>query len=75
MDIPVKVYHVFDVFGVEIWLTETIVNTWIIMAFIILLALIARIKLTTFKEKPSGLQNFIELIIESMDNFWGEGLY
>lgn len=69
MDIPIKVYHVFEVFGVEIWLTETVVTTWIIMAFLTLLAVIARIKLTTFKEKPSGLQNFIELVIESMDNF------
>lgn len=69
MDIPIKVYHVFDVFDVEVWLTETIVNTWVLMAVIILFALIARIKLTTFKEKPSGFQNVVELIIESMDNF------
>jgi F-type H+-transporting ATPase subunit a len=69
MDIPIHVYKVFTIFGVEVWLTETVVNTWILMAAIILLAVIARIKLTTFKEKPSGFQNVIEIIIESMDNF------
>jgi F-type H+-transporting ATPase subunit a len=69
MDIPVQVYRVFNVFGVEVWLTETVVTTWILMAVIILFAVYARIKLTTFKEKPSGFQNVVELIIESMDNF------
>lgn len=55
--------------GHEIWITETIVNTWIIMAILIILAIMARIKLSNFKEIPSGIQNVIEVIVETFDNF------
>ncbi len=53
----------------NVWITETIFNTWVIMAFLIAFAIIVRIMLSRFKEVPTGFQNFIELIIESMSNF------
>lgn len=60
---------VLNIGGVEVWITETIVNTWIIMLILIILAIIARIKLKKFKVVPKGFQNVVELIIETFDNF------
>lgn len=62
-------YWVIDVAGVEVWITETIFNTWVIMGILIVLAIIARIKLKSFKVIPTGFQNVIESIIEVFDNF------
>lgn len=69
MDLNIKNYAVIELFGIEIWITETIVNTWIIMAILIVLAIVARIMLTRFKEVPRGLQNIIEAMVEMFDNF------
>src|SRR5690554_6921689 len=60
---------VLEIAGFEIWITETIVNTWFIMLVLILFAIIARIKLRTFKEVPRGFQNVIEIIVETFDKF------
>ncbi|HRC81543.1 MAG TPA: FoF1 ATP synthase subunit a [Sedimentibacter sp.] len=69
MNINIKNLWVLNVAGVEVWITETIFNTWIIMIFLIVLALIARIKLKSFKTIPRGAQNAIEAIVEIFDNF------
>lgn len=58
-----------DVFGMNVGITETIYNTWIIMGIMILLALVVRIKLKSFKEIPNGVQNFVELLVETFANF------
>lgn len=60
---------VLNIGGLEVWITETIFNTWIIMAILIILAIIARIKLKNFKTIPTGIQNVIELIVETFNNF------
>jgi len=65
---------VLNVAGIEIWITETIFNTWLIMLFLIALAVIARIKLKSFKVVPSGIQNVIESVVEIFDNFAGDVL-
>lgn len=65
----VENYAVWNVFGLEIWITETIVNTWIVMLVLILIALFARSKLKHFKEIPTGSQNAIEAVIEMFDGF------
>ena len=43
-------------------------TTLIVMVFIIVLALIARHAVLHGDEKPSGLQNFVEMIVEVLDN-------
>ena len=63
-----KTLWVFDLFGVEIWITQTIANTWIIMAALILFAIAVRILLRRFKTVPAGFQNAIEAIVEAFDN-------
>ncbi|MCL2495570.1 MAG: F0F1 ATP synthase subunit A [Oscillospiraceae bacterium] len=65
MDFNNKVLHVFHLFGVEIWLTQTIVNTWAIMAALTLFALAVRILLRRFKPVPAGFQNAVELAVEA----------
>ena len=58
-----------NILGAEIMITETIFNTWIIMAILVVLAIIARIKLKNFKEVPTGFQNLVEIVVETFDKF------
>lgn len=54
---------------VEIWITETVFNTWILMAILIAAAIVVRIKLRSFKTIPAGLQNLVEAAIDTFDRF------
>jgi F-type H+-transporting ATPase subunit a len=54
--------------GADVYVTETMLATWIIMAVLILVAVVVRIKAKHFKDVPSGFQNIIEIAVESMDN-------
>lgn len=69
MDFNNHIFKTFQIFGTQVYLTETIVNTWIIMAVLLIFAVIVRIKLNKFQDVPSGFQNFVETIVESMENF------
>ena len=62
---------VLKVAGVEVWITETILNTWFIMLVLIVFAVIVRLKLRSFKVIPTGFQNITEVMIETFDNFAG----
>ena len=55
-----------DIAGFQI--SETILVTWIVMAILITLAIMARIALRKFKIIPEGVQNVIELAVESANN-------
>ncbi len=55
--------------GIEIRITETIVNTWFIMSILIVLAVVTRIRLRKFQVIPKGFQNVIEAVVETFDNF------
>ena len=69
MDLSVRNFAVVEIFGIEIWITETLRNAWIVSAVLIVIALIVRFKLTTYTDSPKGLQNVVELIVESFDRF------
>jgi len=69
MGLDIKNLWVWNIAGVEIWITETIFNTWLIMLFLIVLAVITRIKLRNFKEIPKGYQNIIEIVVEMFNSF------
>jgi F-type H+-transporting ATPase subunit a len=60
---------VLEIFGLEIWITETHLATWIIMGILITFALAVRFGLSKFKAIPKGLQNVAEAMVESFDNF------
>lgn len=55
---------IFEIFGIPI--NETIFNTWIIMAVIIVVAyMISR----NFKRFPEGAQNIAEALVEALNSF------
>lgn len=58
--------RLIDVAGFQI--SETILVTWIAMAVLIALAIAARTALKKFETIPRGVQNFIELIVDSINN-------
>jgi len=62
-------YWIIEIAGVEVWITETIFNTWVIMSILILIAVMIRIGLNSFKTIPTGFQNIIEAAVEMFDNF------
>lgn len=67
--IDIQNVGVIEIGGFEIIISETLVNTWIIMAILIIVAIIARIAMKNFELVPKGFQNVIEAIIEIFDNF------
>lgn len=69
LDANARIIQRLNIGGTEVWITETVVNTWIFMAILILIAAILRVKMKNYKYKPSGLQNVVEMAIESMDSF------
>jgi len=69
MGLEVDNLWVLNVSGYEVWITETIFNTWIIMAVLIVLAVAVRIKLRNFETVPKGFQNLAESAIEMFENF------
>ena len=69
MNFDIKNYGVLKIGGLELWITQTMVNTWIIMGILIALAIVTRIKLKKFKEIPKGFQNVIEFLVETFDNY------
>nr|WP_317357446.1 F0F1 ATP synthase subunit A [uncultured Tyzzerella sp.] len=66
MDFGAKV--ITTIGGVNI--TQTMMNTWIIIVLLTIVALILRAKINKFTDVPTTkLQNIVELIIETMENF------
>jgi len=53
--------------GVDVWITDTVVNTWIVMGILIAFAIIVRIRIPKFKDVPTGFQNVVEGIVELFD--------
>ena len=68
-------FNIRNLWGVEIggttfWITQTVLNTWIIMGLLIIFAVIVRIKMSKFEEIPTTkFQNIIEALIELFDGF------
>ena len=69
LDVESKILGRLNIGGTEVWLTQTVVTTWVIMAILIIIALILRAKMKNYKYKPEGLQNVVEMAIESMHSF------
>ncbi len=75
MDFNNKVLAIVHIFGKELWITETIRNTWVIMIALTIFSIFVRIKLKKFEDVPnSKLQNIVELGIESFINFVNDTL-
>lgn len=68
MDFNNHVHKAIKIFGLDIWITDTLLSTWVIILFLSIFALIVNLSIKKFNVIPKGLQNFVELIIESIDN-------
>ena len=69
MNFDIKNHAVLKIGGFELWITDTMINTWIIMAVLITFAIIVRIKLKKFKDVPKGFQNVVEFLVETFENY------
>ncbi len=70
MDFNNRVAAVYEVFGQELWITESMINMWIIGAVLIGIAIFIRIKLKSFTDVPtSRFQNFVELTVDAFRKF------
>ncbi len=58
-----------NIFGTDVHITETIFNTWIIIAVTLIFSLTVKLLSRKFTEVPTGFQNIIEGLIEMFDNF------
>jgi len=69
LDINIKIHGSVKIGAIEVYITDTIISTWIIMGLLILLAIVVRIKVRSFKDVPRGFQNAIEALVELFDNY------
>jgi len=71
MDFGIRTFWIIELFGIEVRITETIVSTWIIMGLMIIGAIVLRyLFFKDPKDVPeTGLQNVVELAVESMERF------
>lgn len=71
IDFGIKtVIKLFEVDGQAVGITTTHINTWIVMAALVVLAVIVRVKLKSFTEVPeSTFQNIVELLVDTFDSF------
>lgn len=69
MDFNIHVAKVINIGGVEIWITESMINSWIICGVLILIALLVRRKLRDPEKVPKGVQNVVEFLVDSLDKF------
>lgn len=65
LDFNNHVFGIINFLGIKIWLTESLINTWVISFVLCLITLILNIfVIKNFKETPKFLQNILETIIE-----------
>jgi len=61
-----------------IYITQTLLATWVVMAILIVFAVIVRLRIRKFRGVPKGFQNVIETLVDMMRTFaretLGEGL-
>ncbi|MCL1843605.1 MAG: F0F1 ATP synthase subunit A [Defluviitaleaceae bacterium] len=72
MDLTINVFGGFRITdNITFLITETVVNTWIIMGLLLVFAIIVRIKSKKWDpmKKPTGLQNFVEMCVDAWENF------
>lgn len=65
-----KIILELTLFGKEILIPDTLVNTWIIVILLSIFAIYVNKKIKNAKvdEKPSGFLNFIELLVEGVES-------
>ncbi|MBE6023168.1 MAG: F0F1 ATP synthase subunit A [Cellulosilyticum sp.] len=63
-------FKLFEVGGQTIYLTETVINTWVIIAAMTIIALAIRFSMKKFKDVPeSKFQTAVEMVVDILNNF------
>ena len=72
-----NLWVLFEWRGQTVYVTQTLLSTWIVMGTLILLAVVVRLRVASFKTIPGRAQNIVEALVETMANFtkstMGEG--
>ncbi|MDO5564253.1 MAG: F0F1 ATP synthase subunit A [Eubacteriales bacterium] len=58
----------FKFLSQEVWISDSIITTCLVSILIFIFALFANRAIVNAKEYPSGFQNFVEMLIEALDN-------
>lgn len=62
-------FKLFEINGQAIYLTETVINTWVIIGIMVLVALIIRFSMRKFKDAPeSKFQTAVEMFVETLNS-------
>ncbi|MCL2202132.1 MAG: F0F1 ATP synthase subunit A [Oscillospiraceae bacterium] len=69
MDISIGIHGAINIGRVTVYITDTLVSTWILMGVLIAFAIVVRIKIRKFNEVPTGFQNVVEALVELFDNY------
>ena len=69
LDINIGVHGVINIGNIQVFITDTVVGTWIVMGVLIVFAIIVRIKVCKFNEIPTGFQNVVESLVEVFENY------
>lgn len=64
-----NLWVLFEWNGEKFYVTQSLLSTWIVMAALILVAVVVRLRLRSFKSVPRGFQNVVEAVVEVMSNF------
>jgi len=64
-----NLWLLFEWDGQPIYATETLISTWVVMGILIALAIVVRLRASSFKGVPKGFQNIIETLVELMSGF------
>ena len=72
IDFAIRILGEVQLGGLTFFITETMVSTWIVLGLILIFAAIVRIKSNSWNalDKPSGLQNFVELCVDIFAGFF-----
>jgi len=73
MDFSITVFRTIQITeNINLYITETLVITWIIMAAFIALAVVVKVKSKKWNalDKPKGLQNVMEFLVASFENLF-----
>jgi len=73
MDFPIQIYGSIRITdNITIYITETLLVTWIIISVLAVLAIIVNIMSKKWEAmtKPTGVQNFAEMAVGTFDNFF-----
>jgi len=64
-----NLWVLFEWGGTTVYVTQTLLSTWIVMGVLILLAVVVRLRVSSFRTIPSRAQNVVETLVETMSNF------